>query len=56
MTTARRKRISGMRRGRAALASQITEILSVDASAALQDQPWRPRPERSFQDGAVAPE
>jgi CspA family cold shock protein len=28
---------------------QITEILSVDASTALQEQPRRPRPERSYQ-------
>jgi cold shock protein len=28
---------------------QITEILSVDASTALQEQPRRPRPERPYQ-------
>ncbi len=28
---------------------QITEILSVDASTALQEQPRRPRPERAYQ-------
>ncbi len=28
---------------------QISEILSVDASTALQEQPRRPRPERSYQ-------
>ena len=28
---------------------QVTEILSVDASTALQEQPRRPRPERAYQ-------
>ena len=37
---------------------QITEILSVDASTALQEQPRRPRPERPYQpsDQAAAEE
>ena len=35
---------------------QVTEVLSVDASTALQEQPRRPRPERSRHDGAHGPE